>query len=336
MGLKERGTRGRNAAGARVRLLLCCLGAVIAGARPARADIQVMREVVIAPKSGPVAANIGAVNASPAVVMKNADVKVRVGAVPALENKPLAVSVRARFVMANDSDDSLALTVGFPLSASEFPPFDLEGFAVKSDGEPRSVFNRVTGYPRRLEHRYVSGPEREGFRALPDDAGEEGGGVARARSLFGDQQIGKGTFQNLMVWKETFAPRQTRTVDVAYDLAVPLQENRVVRKKVRGNYKGTWPQEANNVAADFLGILPHEKRFYFFDYVLVTGASWKGPIGKETVVLVLDETWRGRALQRSAGPPEGKWEGDKGGLVWTLTLRDAEPTANLLFALSPH
>lgn len=64
-----------------------------------------------------------------------------------------------------------------------------------------------------------------------------------ARKLFGDEMIGDKSFHNLMVWKETFNAGQISTIKVTYAIAVPLQENSVKTKKVKGNYKGIWPQE---------------------------------------------------------------------------------------------
>ena len=316
------------------------------------ADLDVVREVVIAPKKGRGGANIGPVNTSVNIAMLKAHVEIRVGPLPASVDEPLHIAVSARFTMKNESSESLALTVGFPVSESAYSAFKLQEFNVKSNGGPRSVFNRVTGYPRYLKHAYVSGPDREGHRGLPDYAGDDvpnDQGVPKgttARKLFGNERIGDESFHNLMVWKETFEAGQVSIIEVAYRIAVPLQENSFKTMKVKGNYKGIWPQEANNLPIDFLKSIPGKKdlspfsyhKFYFFDYYLVSGASWKGTIGEETITLRLDDSWQGDLLYsnqkyrlvRSGDSDEGVRSGD---LTYNYTLRDADPTVNLYFAL---
>ncbi|MDH4205564.1 MAG: hypothetical protein OEV45_08555 [Desulfobacteraceae bacterium] len=93
-----------------------------------------------------------------------------VGPVPASVVDSIDIAIKARFTMKNDSSESLALTVGFPASDSEYSACKLKGFTVKSNGAPLSVFNRITGYPRRLNHVYISGPDKQGHRSLPDYA----------------------------------------------------------------------------------------------------------------------------------------------------------------------
>ncbi|MDH4205565.1 MAG: hypothetical protein OEV45_08560 [Desulfobacteraceae bacterium] len=122
-----------------------------------------------------------------------------------------------------------------------------------------------------------------------------------ARKMFGDEMIGQESFHNLMVWKETFDPGQINTIEVAFEIAVPLQINSVKLKKVKGNYKGIWPQEANNIPEQFLNSLPKGDAFYFFDYYLTSGASWKGTIGEQYVTLKLDSSWTGHKLYRNVG-----------------------------------
>jgi hypothetical protein len=314
------------------------------------ADIEIVREVVIAPKKGRAGANIGPVNASVNIAMLKADVEISVGPVPTSVSETLHIAVRAGFTMKNESSESLALTVGFPVSDSAYSAFKLQEFSVKSNGAPRSVFNRVTGYPRHLKHVFVSGPDMEGHRSLPDytDAPNDPGVPKKttARKLFGDERIGDESFHNLMVWKETFEAGQVSIIEVAYRIAVPLQENSFKTMKVKGNYKGIWPQEANNLPIDFLKSIPGKKdlspfsyhKFYFFDYYLVSGASWKGTIGEETIALRLDDSWQGHLLYsnqkdklvRSGESKEEVWPVN---LIYTYALRDAEPTVNIYFAL---
>jgi len=312
------------------------------------ADIQIEREVVIAPKTGRAAANIGPVNQKVHIAMTHADVDIRLGAVPAGPDEPLAVAVDAAFRLTNDSDQSLAITVGFPVSDSSYSSFALTAFSVRSNGVPCSVFKRVTRYPWSVKHIHISGPKRDGG-ALPDyadvpvDAGEAPG--SKARDVFGNERIGTSSFHNLMVWEDSFAAGETKTIEVAYTMAVPLQPNRVQKKTVTGNHKGIWPQEANNMPADFLQTLPGGNNppdsglqaYYFFDYYLESGASWKGPIGEETITLHLDGTWQGHRLfsNKKDQLTAAKTGGDAKpcAMTYSYSLRDAEPSENVYFAL---
>jgi hypothetical protein len=301
----------------------------IGQARNTDADIQVEREVTIAPKSGRAGATIGTVNVSTNIAMVKADVTIHLGPLPASVNDPLSLTVRGAFVMKNESPETLSLTVGFPVSNSQFSSFRLDAFKVRSGGDSRAVFNRITGYPRFLKDIPVSVPDAGD--PLPPAKPQPGTG---SPDLFGQERIGKERFQNLMVWQEVFNPSEARTIEVAYVLAVPLQKNSVTKRQAKGNYKGMWPQEANNLPLHFLRSLPGGEMFYFFDYYLTSGASWKGTIGEQTIRLEMDRSWSGHALYRHGGPEvtEGREELDTG-MAYTYSLRDTEPTANLLFAL---
>jgi len=305
----------------------------------ANADLQVVREIVVAPKTARGGANIGLVNTSANVSMVNADVAIRIGQLPASSSKPLRIAVNGIFVMKNEATESLALTVGFPVSNSRYSSFDLQDFTVTSDGTQRSVFKRITGYPWHLEHIYMSGPDPKAYLGLPDYSGtisdedkRDSTGI-KGRSLFGKEIIGREVFRNLLVWKEVFEAGQVSTIEVAYQISIPLQRNIVKNKRVKGNYKGIWPQEANAAPELFLNSLPKGEAFYFFDYYLTSGASWKKPIGEQRVVLRLDESWNGHKLYNHTGPEVNQSVKEKDGKTYNFYLLNTEPTENLFFAL---
>jgi len=303
------------------------------------ADLQVVREVLITPKSGRGGANIGPVNTSVNVSMVKADVAIHIGALPASSSDPLEIAVKAKFIMQNKATETLALTIGFPVSNSKYSSFELQEFTVTSNGAGRSVFNRVTGYPSYLEHIYISGPDPKGYLALPDysdmnpNPGESDTASIKERNLFGKEMIGREIFQNLLVWKEVMNAGQLSTIEVEYLISIPLQKNKIKKKRVTGSYKGIWPQEANNTPEQFLNALPKGEEFYFFDYYLTSGASWKGPIGEQNVVLTLDRSWNGHKLYRHTGHEINHSEKQEEGKTYVFSLRNAEPTDNLLFAL---
>ncbi|MBW1775116.1 MAG: hypothetical protein JRJ82_19855 [Deltaproteobacteria bacterium] len=304
------------------------------------ADLNVVREVTVAPKNGRVVANIGSVNQSYNIRMEKALVEIAVGKMPERKRNPVVITVHAAFTMVNDAPEALALTVGFPVSNSRYSSFEFDSFVVETDGSMRSVFKRVTGYPRNIKHRFVSGPDREGYTDLPDypelgpGADSSNTPAIKRRKMFATERIGPETFQNLMVWRETFEPGQTRIIKVRYAIQIPLQKNAWKQKKVEGNYKGIWPQEANNLPLAFLKTIPRNEKYYFFDYYLTSGASWKDTIGDEVIQLRLHDSWQGHELfsnykyklVRSGTVPDE--------LTYTYILRNAEPAENLYFALA--
>ena len=103
---------------------------------------------------------------------------------------------------------------------------------------------------------------------------------------------------------------------------------------MEGNYKGIWPQEANNLPLAFLETIPRNEKYYFFDYYLTSGASWKDTIGEEVIQLRLHDSWQGHELfssykynlVRSGTVPDE--------LTYTYILRNEEPAENLYFALA--
>jgi hypothetical protein len=127
----------------------------------------------------------------------------------------------------------LKLTVGFPVSNSQYSSFELAHFFVVTDGAVREVFRRKSSYPRQLTHEYVSGEKEPGKAAPPADIVWQD-----SAQLLGNQFMGPETFQNLIVWEESFSPAQQKKVEVNYEINIPSQENKMVRKQVEGNYKG--------------------------------------------------------------------------------------------------
>ena len=310
-------------------LLLAAIVAVTAGG--ARGDLSAEREIILSPERGRVVANIGAVGRSDTVSMKQADVTISVGERPRDREARVDIRVHAVFSMENTSSETVLLAVGFPVSDSSWSAFEFDFFEVATDGEARSVFQRVGGYPRRLDHRHVSGPDPLAHGGLPDlAAGAEG-----VNQLFGTSRMGEDRFRNLMVWTETFAPGQSRTVDVRYAIAIPSRVSKWKEITVTTSIKGPHPDEANNLPTAFIDGLPETDTYYFFDYYLTTGASWHGPIGRETITLELDPSWRGHKLFFSRDDAAGAVEESTGesDLRHRWVLENAEPEANLYFAL---
>lgn len=295
-------------------------------------DLHVVKEVVITPKGVHAAANIGSVNSSVNVRLDTAIVDIYVGKPGGGTLAPLPLNVKATFTLINESSHKLKLTVGFPVSNSRYSSFKLAHFSVVTEGAAREVFRRKSAYPRQLTHEYVSGTKGPGKTAPPGDITPD------SSNLFGEQLIGQETFQNLMVWEEAFSPSQKKKVVVDYKIDIPLQENKTVRQKVKGNYKGVWPQEANNVPAHFLQKLA-SGHYYFFDYYLTSGASWAGPIAFEDVTLHFDYWWRDLEFHSTIKKGEIGWSNrtlyPDLPIIALYQLRNEEPTENIYYAIRP-
>lgn len=312
-------------------LLLKCL---LFMATPCIADLTVIREVVLGPKTAHAAANIGAVNSSPNVRLDKAVINITVGT-PFVHKsgKPLPIVVSGTFLLVNQSDRELELTVGFPVSNSEYSAYTLEAFRVGTDTEPREVFRRKSGYPRRLTHEYISGLKGPGGARPPNDVDKT------TIHLFGRQRMGHDELQNLMVWRESFSPYQEKSVKVEYELTLPIQEAEVLREKVKGNHKSIWPQEANNAPPVFVESLP-DGSYYFFDYYLTSGASWAGPIGIEEIIMNFDQGWYDVEFYTTIDVDALSWAPracKPSEPVWIYyTLENSEPSENLYFAIRPY
>ena len=293
-------------------------------------DLIVVREAVIAPKDVNAAANIGSVNSSVNVRMDLAKVDIHVAKLGGGALAPLPLNVRATFELVNESSDELKLTVGFPISNSEYSSFELSHFSVVTDGAVREVFRRIGSYPRSMGHEYVSGEKGPEKATPPTEIGSD--------NLFGVQSIGKDAFQNLMVWEETFAPTQRKKIEVDYEIEIPLQENKVVREQVESSSKGIMHGSANNVPIQFLQKVGTGS-YYFFDYYLTSGASWAGSIGFEEITLYFDHWWRDLEFYSTIKQGEIGWSNrtlyPSLPIVATYQLRDEEPTENIYFAIRP-
>ncbi len=252
-------------------------------------DIVFVREALITPKSVNAAVSIDSVNSSVNVRMDLAKIDIHIATPGDGAFDPLPVTVIATFELVNESSDELKLTVGFPISNSEYSSFELSHFHVVTDGTVREVFRRTSGY------------------------------------------------SNLMVWEETFSPAQRKTIVVDYEIEIPLQENKVVRKRVESR-KERLSLEVNGVPVQFLQKVDSGS-YYFFDYYLASGASWAGSIGFEEITLHFDHWWRDLEFYSTIEQNKLSWSNltphSSIPIVVTYQLRDEEPTENIYFAIRP-
>jgi hypothetical protein len=117
------------------------------------------------------------------------------------------------------------------------------------------------------------------------------------------------------IWPEYFKPNEQHTINVKYALKVS-QKNQQALKSVNG-----WE------GIDKL--LEPQAEYYLFDYSLTSGATWKGPIGKETLTLHFTEAWAPKTVL--CNQPDRLKQADR--LAWVYQLANEVPTKDLCFAV---
>ena len=124
-------------------------------------------------------------------------------------------------------------------------------------------------------------------------------------------------------WVQSIAPGAHQVVRVSYSADLHVQP---MRYEMRNYWSYRQDPRAFVIPYDKLKNLP-EGDYYFFDYVLRSGATWEGNIGRESITLTAGE---GLPLERL------KVIGVSGRLTgknWTWELREAKPTDDVLVAL---
>ncbi|MBW7864889.1 MAG: hypothetical protein H3C30_10820 [Candidatus Hydrogenedentes bacterium] len=141
-------------------------------------------------------------------------------------------------------------------------------------------------------------------------------------------------------WQEHFKPGVERIIKVEYEIkvrkmikdeikAVLPAEKRInpyrsinSKPRPRNQYRGT---------KALIRSLESETAYFLFDYSLTSGATWDGPIGRETVNL----TFLGWAPQKVLCNQADRLI-QKDSSTWTYQLINEDPTSDLYFALSAH
>lgn len=305
---------------------------VIVGATATRADIAILREK--GPKSGAVFSNPGVVDKPAAHVyaaMRRADVKIRLK--PA-EGKRLAAECVAEFELADlspPSSESNTFLVAFPATGLSSGVVTVDHFQVTVDGtQPPTILRRSIAVSRKdwkLQDTPVAGQLDARF-AKPRDWG-----VALRNEI---------RYRDAFVWEQTLRKGGTSNVRVTYTVFLKPQSI---------HYSKSFDSaEDDHEVIPFhdLAIDRWQDQYFFFDYVLYSGATWDGPIGLETISISADPSLNLdlRHIQsfhrRSVGNQRrGNNDGLRGNEAWikiadgvgTIELRNETPTYDVLLAI---
>lgn len=261
--------------GQRALGLLTAWALLSAIAATSRADIAVLREK--GPKSGGVFANPGLSAVRPEglkVAMHSAEVKIHLR--PAAGGNLTAECV-ATFEMKDASPTELngqGYLVAFPVTGLKSKILTVERFQVTVDGqEPPSVFRRNIALSRREFKRDDTPITGQLDARLALDVAGGRGMVALAD---------KSGYPDAYVWQQTARPGSTVHVRVSYTTTLRPQSIQYSKSYERAD------DDSEVIPFSAIEVDRWNERYFFFDYVLRSGATWDGPIGQETIEISAD------------------------------------------------
>ncbi len=259
----------------RLRTLAVGFG-LVAAALAARSDVAVLREK--GPHSGSAFSNPGLIANAPAglqVAMKTADVKIHLR--PG-DGETLKADVTADFELEDSSPAELngqLYLVGFPVTGLSSKIVTIDNFAVTVDGKTPAMVLRQDIYINRRQSKRVDEKLRGELEAR---FAPETPQSCQTLSYAGFDQ-----YPASYLWQQRVQTSVTFCVRVTYTLTIHPQSIIYTRSYDRDDADGEVIPSKN------LRALLRDDRYYFFGYVLRSGATWDGPIGKETVVITADQ-----------------------------------------------
>jgi hypothetical protein len=109
-------------------------------------------------------------------------------------------------------------------------------------------------------------------------------------------------YQDAYIWHMKSSPGTTNEIHVRYSARLRPQSIQ---------YSKAYSHELDNeiIPFDDNPATQWDKRYYFFDYVLISGSTWCGPIGRETVEVSIDPDLRNAVggIESSIRSPAGMW-----------------------------
>ena len=231
----------------------------------ARADVSELG--VIGPHSGPGFSNLGAITKTAvATTLTKADVLIELQ-----RRKGDDLTAACTAVFDFDTDPGLSkggetVLLAFPVTGLSDDAVSISQFEVVVDGVRKPELQR-----RRIK--LFSEHARDDFsgQILPVEA------TPSTFEYFGYVISGEAWLQ-AYIWSQEFAPGEHCRVEVKYVLTLHAQSLAYAKKVIHG-------QPLNVVPFDAMWAGESGQKAFFFDYILRSGGTWKGPIGHETVTL---------------------------------------------------
>jgi hypothetical protein len=253
------------------------------------ADVAVLHEK--GPTSGSIFSNPGITNVPdsiPKIQMKSAEVTIRLRRG---EVNQLAADCDADFLLEDDGPPSVnghEYLTAFPVSGLSTKIVSISNFSVTVDGQqPATVFRRtivVSKWQAHLEDTAVFGQLEARFQP---DSNKGDWGITLA-----DKSVYRGAY----VWEQKTTPGKIARVHVKYSVILLPQSIHYSKTYVRS--------EGDSEVIPFrdLNIDKWNDQYYFFDYVLMSGSTWDGPIGHETITLTADPSLHLSMFATEDGP----------------------------------
>jgi hypothetical protein len=327
-------------------VLLCSFTSVVS------ADLSPYRSYIeVSPQTGAIMSNAGKLSQQVPILMPEADVKIR------LHLNDDATIIQAEVnclfqlkLVKSSKTNEVTFITAFPVSQFRRPYLDLQNFSVTVDGEHPPMVIRKTDATKvsgkvLLVDEKVYGTLPQELSIPPVDQQLKELEVSRAKweeerqnfiklnrripPSYASIKLADGSrWEYCYLWVSTIKTNQTQRVTVDYNVELTPQPNEPPLVKASG--KNSIPPQfylPNTIPWDF-----HRKvgsgSFYFFSYILRSGAAWSGPIGREEIELLAD---KGIDLSRSiiSGPQPVKTTANR--LLWKIV--NQKPTEDLLIAI---
>ena len=234
----------------------------------AQGDMSVLG--VTGPHSGTGFANLGAVaKAEITTTMTNAEVLIEL---QGRKGDDMTAKCTATFDFDTEmSSASQTLLVAFPVTGFHEEAVQISRFEVVVDGVRKP---ELQGRALRLSS--GDGVPNE-FEKLPAVEANPGAFEYLGYSLHGGASASE-TLLLAFVWSQEFLSGKHSRVEVKYVLTLHAQSLAYAKKYLHG-------QSLTVVPFDAMWAGESDQKAFFVDYILRSGATWKGPIGHERVTL---------------------------------------------------
>lgn len=239
------------------------------------ADVAVLREK--GPWSGSIGSNIGLLaEQSPVtkITMVSAEVKIHL---KRGEKDQLKAECTADFVLEDHSEKDSSpqeFLVGFPVTGLNSKTVTVDDFSVEINGEkPATVFRQAIAITRRqhqLKDIKIYGRLAEKYELKPEN------------NQWGIKLTNEIIYPNAYVWSQKSVPKSTIRVRVTYVAILRPQFLHYSK-----SYESL-PTDGEVVPFSNLWVEKWDEPYYLFDYILVSGSTWDGPIGHEKVTFSVE------------------------------------------------
>lgn len=258
-----------------ILLRLIVITASLVGTFLSRADVAVLREK--GPLSAAAFSNPGLVDSGgpgAKIAMRSADVRIRL---TRGTEDTLIAKCEAEFDLVNTSAGEMKtedILVAFPVTGLTSNIVTVRDFAVTvDDQQPATVLRRTIAVSRRqfkVEDKPIFGQLDAHFHA------------ERNKTTWGVTLTDQSVYPNAYVWAQATKPGATSRVKVSYSATLRPQPLRYSKSYVASD------TDSDVIPFADLAVDRWNDNYYFFDYILLSGSTWEGPIGREKITLTID------------------------------------------------